>query len=536
VAALTLLATACGPPAGHGAAPTAKPTSPTAGPSDAPGATLTIGLPGDPDNWNPLSARSPAAGPDGALTAVVDAVWPSAFVVGPGMAPSRNRDLLVSATQTASSPQTVEYRIDPHATWADGVPVTAADFVYTWEAQSGQARFRDTGGAAFTPRSTDGYRQVASVAPAPGDDDEVVVTFRSFDPDWRALFSPLLPAHVGRRVGFDTGFTDPVTSLVSAGPFLVQSYDPGVSVVLVRNPSWWGPPAGLAQVTVDFAGDARVATDSLLTDQLDAAAVAFGGAGVAAAEANTGLSVTSGPSATFDDLVFGRSLSGAPSLDLRRALALAVDRNTLASRAASEGMSGAGPVGNRALLPGEAGYRDDSARLGTGGVTQAERLLGAAGYSGIGSTLERGGRVVALTLAVDDASPFSSAEAAAVVSAGASLGIQVSEVPAGSAAELSIVARTVSPWPSDFASQYAGAGDPVLAADLASVDALPDGRARAAAVDAADAEAWAAAVDLPLLYQPSVFAVQRRYTGVGPNPAPDGPAWDIASWALPRHP
>ncbi|MHB1930124.1 MAG: ABC transporter substrate-binding protein, partial [Acidimicrobiales bacterium] len=279
--AALLLAACGGPPA----RPQVNPPPPTAstlpaalaGPAET-GASITLGLPGAPTNWNPLAATGPAGAgaqaPDPVLQTVADAVLPSAFVVGPGMTPALDRQVVSTATVTSTNPQTVTYRIDPRATWSDGVAVTAADFAYTWEADSGQAPFRDTGGAPYTPASTAGYADVTGVAGRDGG-RTVVVTFASPDPDWRALFSPLLPAHIGRAVGFDHGFTDPVDDLVSAGPMVVQSYQPGVAVTLVRNPAWWGPGSELSTVTIDFVADPAVAGASLLAGQLDGGLLAF---------------------------------------------------------------------------------------------------------------------------------------------------------------------------------------------------------------------------------------------------------------------
>ena len=512
------------------------------------GATLTLGLAGNPRNWNPLAAGG-AGNP--VTETVASAVLPSAFVVGPDLRPVRNRALLVSATEVSTDPQVVDYTIDPEATWSDGTPVTAADFAYTWQAESGQQRFREAGGRAYTPASTAGYDRIASVAGGASGPRSVVVRFSSPYPDWRALFSPLLPAQVGRKVGFDRGFTNPVSDLVSAGPFVVASWTPGVDVVLARNPAWWGRGAELSTVTVEEVPDPATGGVSLQQGQLDAARLAFTPGAAKALRATPGLSVSTGGTAVYDDLVPNERSGPFASLALRRALMLAVDRSALAQLAGTEGDVGAAPVTNRAYLPGEAGYRNDTSELGHGGLVAAEALLAANGYRRVGTTLlAPDGRPVTARLVVDTHSALTGLEVTAITSACRALGVAVSSThaAAGSAGparrsggwDLALVARTVSAFPSSLAARYAGGSadlsgytSAAMDALVARVDHLPDGTARTAAVNRMDALAWRDAVALPLLFEPQLLVAQSRYSGFGPSPGPDGPAWDIADWAIP---
>ena len=557
VAAVLVLSACGGPPARRQATPppAASLLPPTlAGPAET-GASITVGLPGATTNWNPLAATGspgPGAGiPDPVRQTVTDAVLPSAFVVGPSLTPLLDHQIVTSAAVTATDPQTVTYQINPKATWSDGVPLTAADFAYTWQADSGRAAFRDVGGAAYTPASTTGYADVTSVRGGNAG-RTVVVTFASPDPAWQALFSPILPAHVGQAVGFDHGFTNPVRDLVSAGPMVVQSYEPGVAVTLVRNPAWWGPPSQLSTVTVDFVSDPSVAGASLLTGQLDAALLTFTPGAAKALRATPGLSVATQPSAVYDDLILDERVGPFTQAVARRAVLLAVDRSALAELADTHGDVGALPVGNRAFLPGEPGYSNDSADLGQGGLAAARSLLAGAGFTLAGTTLlDPAGHPVAVRLLVAVTSPLTSLEVTSVVSACHSLGMAVSEqVVAGASAltalrakgwNLAIVPEAVGTFPSSLAQIYgSGAAGNLTGYSSATMDALlarlaaePAGPARQRLADQVDAQAWAGAVDLPLMFEPQLWAAQTRYTGIGPAPGPAGPAWDIARWALP---
>ena len=517
----------------------------------APAATLTIGLAGEPANWNPLAAP---ARPDPALALVVEAVLPSAFVAGPAATPTRNTALLLSATETPVSPETVVYRIDPRAVWSDGVPITAADFVATWEAQSGQPRYRDVGGRAYTPAATDGYRQISSVSAAPADPDQVTVRFASPYSDWESLFAPLLPAHVVHAVGFDHGFTDPVTSLVSGGPFLVQSYAPGDDVVLVRNPRWWGPAAGLATLDVAFVSSASVAAEGLEQGQLDAAVSAFTPALVTALRATPRLTVSVAGAGAFDDLVLGERGGPLAVRAVRMAVMLAVDRQAVARSAEAGGDTAAAPLANRTYWPGVPGSPDKASVLGPAGTgparARAVQLLEAAGGVTHGSTLMFDGTPVHLTLAVETSSPLAAEEVSAVVAGCRALGIAVTIIPRPAATTHPFVppdgmalvstARIVSPaaaaetYATGGGANLSGYSSPVMDGLLLRLANAPTGPERNELVDQVDAQAWNDAVDLPLLAVPEVLAYQSRYANLTAAPSPSGLGDDLARWGIPQ--
>jgi peptide/nickel transport system substrate-binding protein len=511
-------------------------------------ATLTFGLAGEPVNWNPAAATARAT-TDPALATVVDAVLPSASVAGADDTLRSNPALVSSVVETAAdprtaTPQTVTYEIDPRSMWSDGVAITGADFVYTWEAQSGRTGFLDKDGQAFTPASTAGYRQISSVTSPTGEADRVVVRFATPDADWESLFDPILPAHVARAVGFDRGFTDPVTSLVSGGPFLVQSYQPGADIVLVRNPRWWGPAANLSTLDIVFVDSAAEAAVSLEQGQLDAAVTAFTPATVAALRAIAGLTVSVTDADDFDDLVFDERPGPLAVRAVRLAIMVAVDRQSLARVAASSGDTPAAPVQDRAFPPGTAGYRDHAGVLGqTGGAEpRAVALLSAAGYVRRGSTLVHLGRAVGVTMAVDTASPLATIEVAGVVAACRRLGIAVHltasskrrTVPSGG---MALVEAPLTADPAALAGTYttgsapnpSGYSSPVMDRLLSRLATAGSTAERNEIIDGVDALAWSDAVDLPLLGVPRVLAFQSRYAPLSTS----GAGADPARWGIP---
>ena len=47
--------------------------------------------------------------------------------------------------------------------WSDGTPITADDFIYNWQAQSGNSAYTDVGGQPYDDATTAGYNQIKSV-------------------------------------------------------------------------------------------------------------------------------------------------------------------------------------------------------------------------------------------------------------------------------------------------------------------------------------------------------------------------------------
>src|SRR5690348_6177988 len=68
---------------------------------------------------------------------IMTGLMPTAFILEPDYSVALNTDLLESAEQTSSNPQTIVYKIKKQAVWNDGVPISADDFIWQWQTQSG---------------------------------------------------------------------------------------------------------------------------------------------------------------------------------------------------------------------------------------------------------------------------------------------------------------------------------------------------------------------------------------------------------------
>lgn len=464
-----------------------------------------------PTNWNPLAAGAAGEG----LTAVADQVLPSVFTFGPSFNPILNSVLMESVTETSGSPQTLVYRINPKAVWADGVPITGADFVYNWQAQAG--RGTDVGGQPFNPASESGYSLVQSVTVSPTSPDQVTVVFSSPYPDWPALFRHMVPAHVAEKIGFNSGFTDPVSDLISGGPYSVVGFDRSGFLRLARNPSYWGPPASTLELDFRFVPGMQQLVSALALGQIGCADVPATEAALSPLRSAKNLNLMVAPGPLYIDLEFQQGAGPLHAQTLRSAVTLAISRQAVITAAIGTIAPTDPPVANRFLVPGETDYTPH-------GPPAAAPLPHPSG---------------ALSLSVDRADPVALAAAQSIVQQLDAAGFSVSVTGLSGHWDLALRVRALSPFPGDQTQTYltgsssnaSGVSDAAFDSLVTAATTAQDGQ-RFALVNQADQEAWSDYVDLPIVALPQAVVCQPGVTGVAPNAAPDGPAYDATSWGL----
>ncbi len=481
------------------------------------------------------------------LQQVLAQVWPSAFYATTNGALVLNTSFISAADEVGSSPQKVVYDINPRAVWSDGVPITYRDFVYNWQAQSGKAGFHDVGGEAFEPVDDAGYDDISDVSGSPTDPYTVTVTFSSPYRGWRSLFSYLMPAHVGRADGFDSGFTDPVADLVSGGPYLVAEPQPGYSLELVRNARYWGVPGDLATITYYFTSSTTELVSALSAGELDVAQLVVAADEYRQLKSTAGLSVRPVAGAGYWDLDFNEAGGVLRSPVLREAVMMSVDRATMASSVLGPFGLPATPVESRAMLPGAPGYAAGGAIYDRPEPSKALALLDASGYKTSGGILESpSGTPVELSLAVNPSDPLAEGMAQQVAGSCASIGIKVQVVAEGPSRvppagwQMAIERRQVPADPARIVGRYrAGGAADVDGYSSAAMDAVLAQIATAPAssltalYDAVDARAWDDFVDLPLVQVPVTVVTSSGFADVSVGPYEANIAWDEQDWGFP---
>jgi len=218
------------------------------------GGTITIMNEKGIQDWNTISGDGNTAD----TTVITNALYPTPSYAKPNSEVGWNENLLVEEPKLLKNdPQTFQYKIKPEAVWSDGTPITAKDFQYHWKVANG------TDCPECDPASSTGYDMMEKVEGS-DNDKTVTVTLKAGEayPDWKGLFT-LFPAHIAAQQG---DLNTPAGLLkawnyfrqaptFSGGPFLIEKYEKDASVVLVRNPKWYGKKAPLEKVTFRIITD-----------------------------------------------------------------------------------------------------------------------------------------------------------------------------------------------------------------------------------------------------------------------------------------
>lgn len=325
--------------------------------------TLTVGIDQAPTGCNPNSQ----SGSTWADRLVLGPVLPSTFFVNSNDQAVYDPATITQAELQSTTPETVVYTINPRAVWSDGKPLTAQDFVYTWEQERGTtgpvgpraspATPKTTAtttpalatpagsptGAGTVPSSTGvlpgatgttgpsvGYRQISSVKPSNHGLTFTVVFKRPYA-DWQSLFNEVLPAHVLRKAGWSPGCTSPDPSLdLSAGPFVISKVVAGHEIDMVRNRRWWEQEPNLSRLDVLIASGPRQLARWLRNGTIQVALPdGYDQTYLQTVTSQPSVFSQSQPSTTFLELQFSTTSPLTSVTDLRLAVAHAVDRQAM---------------------------------------------------------------------------------------------------------------------------------------------------------------------------------------------------------------
>jgi peptide/nickel transport system substrate-binding protein len=212
-------------------------------------------------------------------------------------------------------PQRVTYHINRRAVWSDGQPITSSDFRFTW---SEYLREKNISGPL-------GYDKVTSIDDS--DPRTTVVTYGSPDADWQDLFFGLLPKHLlegrDRHALMKDGYR------WSGGPWLIDSWTKGRSIVLVPNRRFWGQRPKLDRVVFSFVTDDVIEEQAYRSGRVDVIAP-IGRSSRADLRALPNTNFEFSPSLDYELLQFNIERPPLNDKAVRQALAYATDRAAIA--------------------------------------------------------------------------------------------------------------------------------------------------------------------------------------------------------------
>lgn len=495
------------------------------------------------------------------ITQMLAGVLPGAFIVNPDFSITPNNDLLDSATQTSTSPQTIVYKIKQAAVWSDGSPIDASDFTWAWKTENGNAA--DCPPDQCAAASTSGYTQIDNVV---GSDNNktVTVTFKTPFSDWKSLFGILYPAHIAAGHGATLGaqwkwFNDNVPSY-SGGPYQIDAngYVKDASLTLVPNPKWYGAvKPSLDKLVYKIITDQTAEVPALQNGEVNEIYPQPNRDMVTQVKGLPNTKYRLGKGLIWEHLDLNLKSKGLGDLAVRQAIFTAVDRKQIIARTIGTFVDGVVPLGSHNFVPGQQGYQDfvTSTGQGSGDGAKATQILTGAGYTITGGVLKdkTGAAVPPLRIVYTTGNTNRQATAELIQSELAPLGIKVNITPTTDLGgtlgtgnyDIIIFAWVGGPfvgagaqqlWTIKGGGDYNNFSDPTVDTDLAQAAVTTDPTQELSLVNQADQILTNAAVVLPLYQKPTFLAVNSNLIGIRDNPTSAGPAYNVQYWGLTNTP
>jgi peptide/nickel transport system substrate-binding protein len=513
------------------------------------------------------------------LQEILNMVWPATFITNAKLQYVLNSQLLESAVQSSTNPQTIVYTINPKAEWSDGTPITADDFIYNWQAESGYPQYTDVGGQPYDDAASTGYNQIQSVIgskPAGGaacdpgtaadrnvglcpNGKTVTMTFKPAFADWRSLFGTMVPAHISRVVGWNTGFTGP-DQTISGSWYKIQSYNANQSLVLVRNPNYWGTPGKLDKIVFTFFSDDSQLVPALQNKEVNVINPSTVNLSIvqnaSQVPATTKATV---PGLEFEHFDFNQADPYLAKLQVREAIAHGVNRQQLIQRTVGEISKGIKPLGSRMYVSTQSDYKATPYAYSTSQATSLLKELGfkkgSDGYFQPNYGPEQG-KDLTFTIQSTSGNTIRAQTEELFQQQMKAIGIKINiqnfdantffgtNLPGGTyqIAEFAWVSTPSVSGNQSIYCSYTDAnncGQNWTHSANATVDQLMKSGSSAPSIsqeaedfNKADAVLWKNMVTLPLYQKPQFFAWSSNLKGVVPNTSSVGITWNAEDWHL----
>jgi len=306
--------------------------------------------------------------------------------------------------EIAPDGKTYTFHLNENAKWHDGVPVTAEDVKFSFDALA------DPGtGSTYTGSFNDSVESWRAI-----DDHTFEVVAK--EPLYTFLYdlvAYIVPKHIWESVPFADWKNDPGATgsdpsrVIGSGPFKFQEWKQGDSVTLAKNGDYYGKAPYIDSYVLRIWPDQTGVVNALLNDEIDAAGLEP--ADIAGVEGQPGIQVWHYPTRGFSYYEFNLNADVTTKWQdkrVRQAMLYALDRDSMVSDIMltyAEVAQGSQPVISYAYAPEEVTthYNFD--------VEKAKSLLAEAGWSdsdGDG-VLDKDGEKLSFELLYGGGSPVS---------------------------------------------------------------------------------------------------------------------------------
>jgi peptide/nickel transport system substrate-binding protein len=453
-------------------------------------------------------------------------------------------------------PQVVEWKIKEEAVWDDGTPVTSDDIQNYYD----QIEKKDP--SKVTEDNPKGY--VNDVASHVGYDQITkfekvdAKTFRvTFDPvfsDYRGLWTDVPQAKfmLAQPGGWDTGLDN--NPGPSAGPYKFKEWKKGESLTLEKNPKWWGETkATLDTIVFRFLPESTTQPDALRNNEVDFIYPQPQLDLVDQVEQLTEVKSEIGFGPTFEHLTFNTKNEFLGDVNVRKAIAYAVDRDAIVNALMKPFSEKASRLDNRVLVANQEGYEANGKEFQKVDTAKAEDALEDSGFAkGPDGIYAKGGKKLSLRLSTTAGNQLREQQGELIKAQLAKVGIDIridnspstvlfsDRLPKGDfdIANFAWVG-SVFPVTSAVGLYQTGADSNYGAYSSAEFDALAkeavselDEDKALDFADRMDKAMWKDLPNLPLYQKPTFIGVRSKFVNVKDNTTNEGPFWNAETWGL----
>ena len=249
----------------------------------------------------------------------------------------------------------VKYNIRPEAAWADGMPVTATDFAFTYDTIMNDQ---------LDITSREGYNKMTGYEVV--DDKTFLAIFGEPYAPWQTLFPTVLPAHELEGKPFNSYWDDRIT--LGSGPFVMPegSWVKDERIVLERNAAYWadqdhasGDPLGDIQtVNIVFLEDSQTQVQALKGQEIDMFYPQPQVSLVEEVDAIEGVEWEAGLGPIWEHFDFNHDDPLLSQFFVREAIARGIDRDSIVEAIVRPIAAEAQPLGNTIWMNNTANYVD----------------------------------------------------------------------------------------------------------------------------------------------------------------------------------
>jgi peptide/nickel transport system substrate-binding protein len=442
-----------------------------------------------------------------------------------------NPNFLLSAKVTSTSPQVVEYQLNPKAKWSDGKSLSWKDFQAQWKALNGTNK-------DYEAADTSGYDQISKVGQGK-DAHAVKVTFDKPYADWQRLFDPLYPAaYIDTPEKFNKAWTEKVP--VTGNAFKIGTYDKTAqTITAVPDPKWWGTKPKLDAIVFRVL-DFTALTDAYLNKEIDFATALLPEDYKRLVKApNTDIR----RGARWDEVHI--TLNGArgplKDVNVRLAIGAAIDRTGINSAFSKDLSFELKPLDNHFFMPNQKGYQANSGEYGKFDPAKAKKLLDAAGWkdNGEGKPRTKGGKQLSLDYVLSSGSSTAQVDQAQLVQqqlAVAGVKLNLKKVPANDyfnkfvntgnfdltsfrnvdAVYLTMLTPVfLEPQGKNLFQNFGSVGSPEIDTLLKKAGQTTDQAEAIKLYNEADVQIWKLGHSIELYQRPQIVAVQKDLANYG---------------------